>query len=319
MTNTSTRVRLSAQDVSAVIEATALAVEQHYVFTDVARELATIVRARLGPSAPEATDAEDLARQLTHDLQQINGDRHLRLKFHPDGVVDEIDEQAWLAAYTAESEQHAHGIACVRRLDSEVAYLELRPKLYHPSIAGDALAAAMRLASTANALVIDLRQCVGGSPETVALVCSYLFEDETHLTDQHGREPDSVRQWWTMPWVPGPTMPHAAVRVLTSAATFSGAEDLAYTLQQSGRARVVGETTGGGAHPRIGVTVHAHLEVTVPVAYSRNSVSQTNWEGVGVLPDVASPADAALATALTDLSEQHPEEEASCAAAIVKQ
>ncbi|MGI8691709.1 MAG: S41 family peptidase [Geodermatophilaceae bacterium] len=43
--------------------------------------------------------------------------------------------------------------------------------------------------------------------------------------------------------------------VLTSGATFSGGEALAYDLQQLGRATVVGERTRGGAHPRRGFRV----------------------------------------------------------------
>ncbi len=84
------------------------------------------------------------------------------------------------------------------------------------------------------------------------------------------------------------------VYVLTSGATFSGAEELSYDLQQLGRATIVGETTGGGAHPRRGFAVHPHLEVTIPTARAVNPVSGTNWELVGVIPDIAVPADEAL-------------------------
>ncbi len=249
----------------------------------------------------DCATAADLAAAVTADLQSVNHDLHLRLRFHPEGVIDEEnDEAAFMASYSRESASNSHGILQVRRLAGNVAYLELGPKLYHPQIAGDALAAAMLLVSTARSLVIDLRGCLGGSPETVAMICSYLFEEETHLTDQLTNDPDDFQQRWTMAWVPGPKVaPEAMVQVLTSATTFSGREDLAYTLQQSGRASVVGEIRGGGAHPRRGFKVHEHLEATVPVAYSRNSVSKTDWEGVGVVPDVPVSADDALATALT--------------------
>ncbi|GAA1655943.1 hypothetical protein GCM10009733_061840 [Nonomuraea maheshkhaliensis] len=74
--------------------------------------------------------------------------------------------------------------------------------------------------------------------------------------------------------------------MLTSDNTFSAAEELAYDLQQLGRAVVVGETTRGGAHPCKGWTVHPHLEATVPTGRAINPVSGTNWEGLGVRPDV---------------------------------
>jgi C-terminal processing protease CtpA/Prc len=85
--------------------------------------------------------------------------------------------------------------------------------------------------------------------------------------------------------------------VLTSEHTFSGGEQLTYALQQLGRATIVGETTGGGAHAREGFTVHDHLELAVPVVAARNPVSGTSWEAVGVRPDVEVPAADALTAA----------------------
>ena len=83
-----------------------------------------------------------------------------------------------------------------------------------------------------------------------------------------------------------------------SARTFSGGEELAYDLQALGRARVVGETTGGGAHPRVGFPLTDVLQAHVPVARSVNALTEGNWEGVGVLPDVPCAADDALDVAL---------------------
>ncbi len=291
---------LSPADVSGILSATQSLLSEHYVFPDVARQVVEVLRGKDARGGYADCDTpRDLGAAVTTDLQSVNGDRHLRLLFHPDGVVDEADEKAFMASYTMESERNGHGILQVRRLPGNVAYLELGPKLYHHQIAGDSIAAAMRLVANARSLVLDLRGCVGGSPETVAMICSYLFEEETHLTDQLTNNPEDFQQRWTMPWVPGPKLPQSAsLQVLTSAATFSGGEDLAYTLQQSGRATVVGEVTGGGAHPRRGFTVHSHLEATIPVAYSRNSVSKTDWEGVGVQPDLVVPAADAVTAAL---------------------
>lgn len=297
---TPTQAALTADERRTIVGDTADIVRRHYVFPDIAQRLADLLvsNASAGGYAA-ASDPAALARAVTTDLQSLNGDKHLRLKHHEAEVVDEVDEAAWLASYTRDAERDAFGIRQVRQLGNGVAYLDLFPVLYHPAVAGDAIAAAMRLVSPAASLVIDLRECRGGSPETVALICSYLFDDETHLTDQLTNDPDDLHQRWTLPWVPGPRLAaDASVHVLTSAATFSGGEDLAYSLQQAGRATVVGERTGGGAHPRQGFKVHPHLEVTVPVAYSRNSVSKTNWEGVGVVPDVSATAADALTVAL---------------------
>lgn len=150
-----------------------------------------------------------------------------------------------------------------------------------------------------DALLLDLRRCRGGSPDTVALVCSYLLEDEPiHLNDLVTPSTGSVRQYWTVPQLVGPRFGGSKpIWVLTSSTTFSAAEELTYNLQQLGRAVVVGERTRGGAHPRGGFRVHPHLEATVPIARAVNPVSGTNWEGTGITPDVEVPADAAFALA----------------------
>ncbi|MFD5395765.1 S41 family peptidase [Streptomyces sp. NPDC127097] len=140
--------------------------------------------------------------------------------------------------------------------------------------------------------------CRGGSPAGAAMWCSYFFpDDQVHLNDFYQRATDSTRQFWTLPQLPAPRYPVRPVYVLTSATTFSGGEDVAYTLQALGRAELVGETTGGGAHPTERYPVTAHITVTVPTARTINAVTGSNWEGVGVRPDRAVPADKALETA----------------------
>ncbi|MFS8477982.1 MAG: S41 family peptidase [Micromonosporaceae bacterium] len=160
---------------------------------------------------------------------------------------------------------------------------------------GAQVTAAMRLLAHADALIIDLRRTFGGDPDMVALVCGYLFDEPTHLISMHHRDGGRVRQSWSPPYVPGPRFGgRKPVYVLTSAQTFSGGEELAYDLQHLGRATVVGERTRGGAHPRVGVRLHPHLELTIPVARPVHPVSGGNWEGRGVEPDIPVPAAEAL-------------------------
>jgi C-terminal processing protease CtpA/Prc len=92
--------------------------------------------------------------------------------------------------------------------------------------------------------------------------------------------------------------------VLTSGRTFSGGEDFAYTLQALGRATVVGEPTGGGAHPTRGFPISAAVHIGVPFARSVNPVTGTNWQGTGVVPDVAVPEAQARDVAYTRALEQ---------------
>ena len=101
-----------------------------------------------------------------------------------------------------------------------------------------------------------------------------------------------------LPYVPGTAVRRQEpVYVLTSSRTFSGGEEFAYNLKNLKRATLIGETTGGGAHPGDGVNVQRPLRIGVPFGRAINPITKTNWEGTGVEPDVKVPAAKALATA----------------------
>ncbi|MYS22374.1 peptidase S41 [Streptomyces sp. SID4948] len=292
---------------STVVEKTAALLLDHYVFPDVAGELAGLLRRRLADGAYATASAEELAALVTADLQSSNGDRHLRLLHHAQPVPAGQGE-ATLAALRRDFDASLGGVPRLELMSGEVALLELGPVLFPVGWAAEPLSAALGLVSRARALILDLRGTRGGDPDTVAFVCSHLLDERTHLNTMHWRENDRQEQSWTQPYVPGPrfggTKP---LYVLTGRRTFSGGEELSYDLQQLGRAQVVGERTGGGAHPREGWTVHPHLEATIPVGRAVNPVSGTNWEGTGVRPDVpceaADALDRAHALALARLAE----------------
>ncbi|MGW7403445.1 S41 family peptidase [Streptomyces sp. NPDC054833] len=287
-------------DVAAVVEETARLVTEHYVFPEVAARLAALLRRRLGEGAYDVDRAEELGARVTADLQSDNGDLHLRLKYHPERVPQGRGE-ATLAAMRRQFDTSLGGVPRVELLTGGTALLELAPALFPLAWSAEPLSAALTLVARADALILDLRGNRGGDPETVAFVCSYLLDERAHLNTQYARVGERYDQSWSLPYVPGArfggTKP---VYVLTSGHTFSGAEELAYNLQQLGRAVIVGETTGGGAHPREGWTVHPHLEATVPVGRSINPVSGTNWEGTGVRPDIPCAAAGALELALRE-------------------
>ena len=189
------------------------------------------------------------------------------------------------------------GIRRVERLDGNVGYIDLR-RMAVAANAGPAITAAMELVAGTYALIIDLRQNHGGAPEGVVFWCSYLLDERpTHLNDIFHADTGETRQFWALPYVPGTRYTERPVYVLTSGHTFSGGEDFAYTLQALGRATVVGETTGGGAHPTRGFPISAAVHIGIPFARSVNPVTGTNWQGTGVVPDVAVPEAQALDTA----------------------
>ncbi|RST15913.1 peptidase S41 [Streptomyces sp. WAC05374] len=269
-----------------------------YVFPERTADIGAALRRRLEAGEYDALEGPALCETVTAHLQEVCPDKHLRLLWTDepqdlDPAAEDEGRSAFLALLRAENQ----GIRRFEHLDGNVGLIDVG-RIADADEGARAIGAAMELVASSSALVLDLRGCKGGSPEGAAMWCSYFFpDDQVHLNDIYERRTGSTRQFWTVAHLPAPRYLDRPVYVLTSALTFSGGEDVAYTLQAHGRATVVGETTRGGAHPTIRYPVDRHILVTVPAARTINTVTGTNWEGVGVVPDVPVPADQALDTA----------------------
>ena len=284
---------MDQHEVTRVVQEVQALVEARYVYPSIGAQVAQVLAAGLAGGRYPAGERQ-LAEAVTADLQSVNGDKHLRLLYHdqPIGDREPGDDAEEYAAVARWAQQTCGGVASVQRLAGNVGYLDLQPILFPAVIGGELITAAMSLVAAAEALIIDVRQCLGGEPAMVAFLVSYLWDhDPVQLTGLQERQDDRPRQSWTMPYVPGRRFGRTKpVYALTSAATFSGGEQLAYDLQQLGRAVIIGETTRGGGHAREGFRVGPHLEATISVAAAVSPVTGTSWEGTGVTPDIRIPA-----------------------------
>jgi retinol-binding protein 3 len=243
------------------------------------------------------TDGDEFAAQLTKDLQAVSHDRHLRVNFLPFKAPPPHDPTPEDEARFHQQMEHDNCLfRKVEILPNNIGYIKF-DGFVDASFCGPTVAAAMGFIAHADAVIFDLRQNGGGDPDMVTLMASYLFDQPTHLIDIHDRSENSTKQNWTLSYLPGPRLAKQPVFVLTSKRTFSGAEEFAFDLKNQKRATIVGETTGGGAHPVSGHPVADYFMVGVPFAESLDPVTKTNWEGTGVEPDVKVPADDALETA----------------------
>ena len=272
-----------------------------YVFPDVADKVAKALAEKAATGAYATADTTTVfAEMLSHDLQELGNDRHLEVSFKPDFMRSSMADTTPNADEVAEARQIAisdgYGIARVERLPGNVGYIDLRQ--FDPAeFVGSAYTAALTLLSGTDALILDLRRNGGGDPESVATLISHFFSegDERHLNDIYDRLKDSTRQFWTSASVHERyTKP---VYVLISSHTFSGGEECAYDLQTQKRAILVGGTTGGGANPGDRVALGHGFVAFIPFARTINPTTHTNWEHVGVRPDIVVPASKALQTA----------------------
>lgn len=283
------------------ITAAAAQLDRAYVFPDKAKAMGADLRTRAKAGKFDGLDGDGLARAMTKALQEVSHDGHLEVRYMPDAIPEESKADASVSREDARELLHQrrlnYGFASVDRLKGNLGYIDLH-QFGRPGVAAPRIAGAMALLADTDTLIVDLRDCHGGDPETVMAFASYLYDKPTHLNDVYWQDEKRLDSRWTQAKVDGPRYGESKpVYLLTSSETFSGCEDLAYALKNNHRAVVVGENTGGGAHAGSPQRLSNHFMMFVPTGRPINPVTQSNWEGVGVTPDIAVSAKKALDTA----------------------
>ncbi|HEX5575364.1 MAG TPA: S41 family peptidase, partial [Gemmatimonadales bacterium] len=285
-----------------VIQGVLRRIEEGYIFPDKAKEMAQAVQRRAGRGEYDSiVSARAFAERLTGDLRAVSHDRHLEVAYIAKGVRDEVPDAEPTVAEKRERAVYARrtnwGFERVERLSGNVGYLEIRSFDYDPEGVDSTLSAAMDFLANTDALIVDVRRNGGGEPLIVAAVCSYLMPPNTLINKFYWRPQNRWDEFRTKRVTGKYYGTIRPVYVLTSDGTFSGAEEFAYDIQTQKRGEVVGDTTGGGAHPGGMRRVTEQFGVWVPAGRAINPVTGKNWEGTGVIPDVPVAADEALRTA----------------------
>jgi C-terminal processing protease CtpA/Prc len=283
---------LQERDRRAVIAAAADLIEKRYVDPAKGRSLARVLRRR-GASLNQ-TDPETFAEAMTALLRELSRDGHFAVAYRRGG-----DREPSASAEAAQAEADAERYyGAVQRLDGGVGYLDLR--VFAPvATAADLAQAAMSLLAQSPALIIDLRRNGGGHGEMAALLSAYVLDESVELSGVYDRPSGTLTRSFSPAVVPGRRFGgRKPLYILISNKTFSAAEAFAYDLQAMQRAVVVGETSGGGAHPFAYRAINERFILSLPEARSINPITDGNWQGRGVQPDVATAPDQALQVAI---------------------
>jgi hypothetical protein len=287
-----------------VVQGIGKALREVYVYEDLARDMAALLTRKLEAGAYDGiVEQVALARALTEDLRSVANDLHLS------GRVRHVHPGENAERGTGEGEEeNAHGSAEVRRrtnfgirkaeiLEGNVGYLAIDSFDGGPE-AGAAVVAAMNFLGNAEALVLDLRTNGGGGPSVIQMVYGFLLDGPTHVTGFYTRETHTHQQFWSPPYVPGPSLAHVPVFVLVGPRTFSAAEAFAFSMQTLERGTIVGERTPGGSHPVRPIPLEGtEFVVQVPFARTVDPRTDGDWEGTGILPDILAPVEEALEVA----------------------
>ena len=296
--------QLDQQSRTRIVTTASQSLEARYIFPELGRQAAAHIADQNAKGAyEELTTSEAFAARLTTDLQSITNDKHMRatLQRPPTGAGSRPERPA-----------SEGGVVRADILANNIGYLELNGfeavDEFRPPVDR-----AMAELEGVSALIIDLRRNGGGDPRSVSWLVSYFLDgaEPVHVNDFftriHGTTDEAVEEFWSSPT---PVSLHGVpLYVLTSDRTFSAAEEFSYDIKVMGLGKTVGATTGGGANPGDIVDLGHGIDLFVPDGRARNPITGTNWEGVGVKPDIASPKETALSTALRQLGVANPSDD----------
>lgn len=267
-----------------------------YVFPDEGKAAAATLEKALAANAYDGlTDPAAFAKELTEVLQAATKDSHMRVVYGSPFKNRPAPTTPQDAGFEVE------------RLEHNVGYIRLS-KFVPPDTFNPAADAALSRISDTSALIIDMQDNGGGHPASVAYFASFFFDPAKpiHINSLVWRNRGSTtfrtESFWTsrtpVQYLDKP------VYVLVGPKTYSAGEEFAYDLQVLKRATVVGAKTRGGANPGGLTEIGPDLFVVVPTGRAENPTTQSNWEGVGVVPDVSISPDAARQTAMALASGQ---------------
>ena len=299
-------------EADAVVRELATKLEEDFVFPEVGKAYASLLRSKLAAGAYSTFgDAEAFAAAVTGDLQAVHPDRHLRLN---PPRVDGKGMRRMMRELSDES-----GVAKSGWLAEGVAYIR-----FDMFPGNDATIADVRkfldTHKDAKTLIIDARAHRGGGLAEMDLLFPQLFAEPTVLVGMDTRVaveqrqgnpagdaslrkvsgPEGVvrREHYVVPAAQPTALSKANVYLLTSRRTGSAAEHLSLSLKRTKRATLIGETTAGAGHYGGMAPLGHGYSAFIPVGRTFDPDTDKGWEGTGVKPDVEVPADKALDEAL---------------------
>jgi len=304
--------RFTPRDRDIVLEDIANTIDQYYFDEERAGEIAADLRAA---DFSEQTTKEAFADAVTAFLYDY--DRHFSVRYIGEDMATEIlsgpgDSDGGGFNPLDDLRRRNFGFQEVSILPGNVGYIDLR-QFAPADVAGDTATAALDFVANTDAVIFDVRQNGGGAPSMVQLLISHFLDPSESIAINTfvSRNNAYPQQLNSLNYLPSVARPDVPVIVLTSGRTGSAAEAFAYHLQAMDRATIIGEVTAGAANPGDPfLTDIGGFSVFISTGSARNPITGTNWETVGVAPDVETNAADALDSALLAAYDQLLESDA---------
>jgi hypothetical protein len=271
---------ISVQEKKQIIDTIIKTINDAYVFPEIAHAIEKEISIQLKKGHyNNITSSKEFADTISGQLMRLSNDKHLRILFSHNKVPYKTEKEAPLPDFIKTfAIENNYGFNKINIMDGNIGYINIVGFFSFDESTHKAIAAFDFLSET-QALIVDLRENTGGFSGLANFILSYFFDNKpVHFFDFTFRKENRLEQAWSSFYIPGKRYINKPVYVLTSAT-------------------VIGAQTGGGANIGDLIRLSDHFVMNLPTGRGISPITNTNWEGVGVKPDVDVPYEKALTTA----------------------
>ena len=266
-------------------------ITEQYVLTENINEITkALSKLQASREFTQAKTHKAVAKVLATTIRAYDGHFSVLWSEPSAGKIPSKDYEGWFPQLSRKNS----GFTKVEILKGNIGYIDFWGFDHLNESAKVKAKAVMTFVEDTNAIIFDLRKNGGGSAVMIQFISSHFFQNKTHLNSFYNRKTGELTDFWTFDDIKGKIRPNVPLYILTSDYTFSAAEEFAYNFKNLKRATVIGESTGGGANPVHLFDLGGGFRASIPISKAVNPISKTNWEGVGVQPDVVIDANKAF-------------------------
>lgn len=289
---------LTDQDRVEMIDSVTSIFASRYVYPEKAIQMDSLLKTNLSKGEYDSDSLlSDFTKSISDDLREFSQDLHIWIRPIPKNRFYATEDKGITSEQIYLESLENFGWEKAEILPGAIGYINV-DAFKDTAYAGETAEAALGFIANSQAVIIDLREHHGGQDNMQQLVASYFFDKPTQTSGLYWTYLDSLAEAWTHTDIRGPSLAQKDLYILISSQTASGAEAFAYNMKHQRNAIIVGEKSAGAAHwsdwyefSNLGIVAH------VPVARPINPVTNTSWEGTGVIPHIEISPEKALDTA----------------------
>ncbi len=292
---------LTPEQEHAALDTVVKLIGQNYVLEDKRAAIVAELRKREAAGRYAISNPGAFAQTLSDDLTEITQDRHMWFVLDRDAYKAALlprDDHDSDPVSDAAFVRNNQGYDEMRILPGNVRYVNLAGFEWSGATTAKVIADVARFLRGADAIILDIGGNGGGSAEAVQGLVSYFMPpDGRVLMTFHDGRTGKTNQTHVLGKLAGPRLTGIPLYVLISGSTGSAAEEFATHVRYFKLGTLVGTTTAGAANNNDVFPVAPYFVESISFGRPVHPVSGTNWERVGVAPDIAAPRPQALAAA----------------------